>query len=147
MAADLAIDASVSRTMLWLGPLEITPANGYNFSRNGIGPGDSQWRRTTVSTPYIKGRTLTHAVKDVQNVPVKMTVEGANTAQLTARIQTLIEAFSQFQYTLSFTLDSITYNWICEPADINVGNSGAWDDLMIRSHMQPVSMTIPRKPD
>lgn len=147
MGCDFDINVEVSRAELSLGSLTLSPDNGYHIARDGIGPGDAQWRRISVESPYTSGRFLTHAVRDTQTVPLNLRVVGATNIQVFDRIHTLSAAFSQFQYTMLVTIDGVDFNWICEPADMTVGDSGAFTDLTLRSHQIKVGLSIPRKPD
>jgi hypothetical protein len=138
---------TIGRASLGLGNLFLNDETGWNFDRNGINPGPRSLRRTTVETPYIKGRTLVHAVPDVQIATLKLYVTGANTNEIVSKINTLQTAVTQFQYLMAVEIDGFTWIWNCEPADITVGDGGAYEDLWLRSGIQRVTLDIPRKPD
>lgn len=126
--------------------LILEPDTGYYIARDGIGPGAVSWRRDTVTSPYVGGDVLVHAVKDVQVIPVNLRVVGTTAEDLHTKIQTLTDAVSQFSYTVTAVIDNVEYEWTCQPADWSVGSSGAWMDMHLRSLTQPVTLSIPRQP-
>lgn len=146
MATDFDVTVTVSRSELSLGSLVLSADTGYYVSRKGIGPGDVSQRRITVDTPFTSGRTLVHAVKDVVTSPVDVRVVGTSVDQLFSKIDQLTAAFSQFRYSVQIDIEGHVETWVCEPADYAVGSSGAYDDLMIRSNMQMVKLSVPHKP-
>lgn len=138
---------AISRTSLGLGTLHLRPDTGYRISRNGIGPGGQEFERSHASSIYVNGDYLTHKRKGMQRVQMVVRVTAANANQLHSRIQSLVEAVDQYQFTMTVTIDGIVFEWKCEAADWVIGDSGAWDDLMLRSNTQYVSLDIPRFPD
>jgi hypothetical protein len=145
--SDLDVSVVISRGSL--GPLQVnSAANGYKVIRDGFGPGDVQWKRKTAESIFIHGRTLVNAVMEQSNAVLEVRVTGNSRQNLMDRIKTLIYALSQETYTITTYIDGAqTGAWTCEPADISVGNSGAWEDLHIRSNTQVVRADIPRLPN
>lgn len=120
---------------------------GYNIARNGIGPGAVSWRRITVQSPFVSGRTLVHAIRDVGEVPIKLRVVGDDAEDVHEKINALLQAVSQFSYTITVDIDGVVYSWEAEPADWSVGEGGSWQDLHLRSNTQDVSLSIPVNPN
>jgi hypothetical protein len=113
---------TVGRTMLGLGALSL-PSSSLDFGH--ISEGGRQWDKQFATSPFVHGRTLTSARIEPSTLsfPVyAMLAPGASVASLDSATSTLVEALSQFAYTLSLTATdaagSLTYTWACEPADI-----------------------------
>lgn len=139
-------DGLITRSELALSPLAFTPANGYFIQRDSFGPGESSNRTTYVESPYVIGKTMTHAVKDHQTLSLTVRVQGTDHADMISKMTTLCEAFEQFNYTLTVVIDGISYTYDCDTADYSVGDSGNLKDLWIRSATQLVAFDVPHKP-
>ena len=144
--ADLDIELTVTRDELALADLTVSRANGYSIVKEGIGPGRSTWRRITTTSPWVHGNQLVHAVREAPSMQVAVRVTGTSHSNLWTRINTLTDAFSQFDYDLTFTIEGVTFTWDrCQPADFSVGNDGQIDDRMIRSLKQEVRFLVERR--
>lgn len=119
---------------------------GYNIARNGVGPGPASWRRITVQSPFVSGRTLVHAVRDVGNIDLRLRAVATSAVELHQKINDLLQAVSQFSYTITVEIDGVVYSWEAEPADWSVGEGGSWQDLHLRSNTQDISLSIPVNP-
>lgn len=118
----------------------------YSLIRDGIGPGQMTWRRTTVQSPYLHGRFVVNTVKDTPQVNVNIRVKGTTYAWMAYYTENLLEAFEQRSYQLAITIDGENHTWLCEPADYSVGDAGQFQDLGFRSHQQEVHLVVPRYP-
>ncbi len=143
---DFPIHVTIGRPSLGLGNLFLNADTGWSFDRNGIGNGEKTMRRTTVETPYVNGRTLVHAVPDTETATIKAIVKGANPTDVISKINVLEAAVSQFQYLMAVEIAGYTWIWNCEPADMTIGDGGAYEDLWLRSNMQRVTLSVPHKP-
>lgn len=143
--SNLNLTIAVTRTLLALDPLYLDgTGNGYEIFK--LGPGSTSWRKEVVESPYTHGNTLVSAVKDIQNAPLGVRVRGSSAAQLDSRLDTLLDAFSQFSYYLSVVIDGETKVWLCEPADWSVGEDGEFNKFHLMAKIYEVSFDIPRQP-
>lgn len=143
--ADLTLDASVTRTELSLSALDLVQDGIYDLV-DGTGPGSSSWRREAATSPYMHGDAQVSAVLDVMRAPLVMRVYGSTHSQLDSRIADLLNAFSQFEYTLTLVIGGVTHQWLCNQADYAVGDGGAIDKFPMMVRQQIVHFEIPRQP-
>lgn len=137
----------VSRTDLALPPLELWQPGKYVITDDSFGPGQQTYRRTFVDSPWVAGRFLTAAVKDVQIVPAVIQVQAPDEAALTANIKELIDAVTQFSFTMTSTQHGLGVQaWRCERADYAIGAAGVIVDFDLIFNEQPVALSIPRSP-
>lgn len=103
------------------------------------------WRRTFATAPYVHGRLLTGAVLEQAEIPMPVRAQAATPQQLHQLVVDLVEAISQFTYTLTLDLDGVVTTWSCEPADYAPGG-----DVYYRAHTsdyrQHVQLTVPVYP-
>lgn len=144
--ADMQVDGVITRTELALSNLAFNSTNGYYVARDGFGPGEVSHRTTYAQSPYVIGQTMTHAVKDLQTSTLKVRVKGDTQAEMYTRLETLCEAFEQFNYTLTLIINGETFTYDCDTANYSVGNGGDLEDLWLRSNTQMVAFEIPHKP-
>lgn len=143
MAITLFVD--ITRTLLSLSPLVLEdPTNGYSVFK--LGPGDASWRNETVESAYAHGHTLVSAVKDIQRAPLGVRVRGSSASQLDSRLDTLLDAFSQFVYYVGVITDGVTKVWQCDPADWTIGEAGEFNKYHMMAKIYEVSLIIPRQP-
>ena len=127
--------------------LDINETNGYYIQRDGFGPGEVSFRREDIKSPYMRGTYNVHAVKDQMTSTLRIRVDGGGTvSQTISRLETLVEAFEQWQYTLTINIGGVSWQYVCDAADYAVGNNGSLEDLWLRSHMQMVTFQIPHRP-
>lgn len=142
---DIAISYAITRGELGLADLALQDlANGYEVIE--FGPGSRSWRKETVKSAYVHGETLVSAVMDVQVAPLKMRVRGSTHAIADSRLKTVLDAFSQFVYSIGVVIDGVTWIWTCQPADISVGESGDINKFQWMAKMFEVTASIPRNP-
>lgn len=120
------------------------PANGYSIV--SLGPGATSWRRETVKSPWVHGETLVGAVMDAQVAPLTVRVFAATAATKATRLDAMLDAFSQFEYALAVVINGVVYNWICQPADWSIGDSGEFSKYHEMAHISEVALSIPRNP-
>lgn len=139
-------DGIITRAELSLANFAFGPANGYYIQRGGFGPGEVSHRTTYAESPYVIGKTLTHAVKDLMTSTLIIRVEGTDHSDMMDKTEELCEAFEQFAYTLTIIIDGESYTYACDTADYSIGDGGQLDDLWLRSATQLVSFEVPHKP-
>lgn len=110
-----------------------------------IGPGQIVRRREVATSPYTQGRTLVRAVKDVMTSTATIRAYGSTAAELETRTAAMLDAFDQFSFTFTFTVDGVTKTWTCECADYGPLN-GLFDPLELRQFQQAYAFSIPRHP-
>lgn len=136
----------VTRTALSLSDLQLWNPGTFTVLGDTFGPGGQVRRRETVTSPYVKGRTLLHSVEDVQDARLDVEVGSTSGSGLSTNVGVLLAAFRQSIYTLTAVWDDVTVAWTCEPADYSVGPQGVLDDLGMKFFTVTVSLTVPRSP-
>lgn len=141
----LTLACEISRTELALANLALEDeANGYEIV--SLGPGALSWRRETVRSPYVHGETLVTAVKDLSIAPMTVRVKASSAATLDTRLDALLDAFAQFEYSIGVTIDGVSKIWTCQPADLSVGDGGEFNKYQLMAKMYEVTLSIPRHP-
>lgn len=144
---DVSLSVTVTRTHLSLPVLQLEDPGVYRVMDDTLGPGSFSWRKQTVESPYVHGRTVVNAVKDVQIAPLGVLVYGSTQALLHTRMGALARAFEQWDYTMTVTIDgTVVGQWTCEAADYAVGGDGAFAGKSMLSKVQPMTFQIPRHP-
>ncbi len=144
MPNDLNASMVCTRTELSEANLEISIDNGYYVIRDGMGPGAIQYRRITAESPFVAGRVPVHIVPDTITLMPYIRVRGSSLSDLADKVVDLTNAFTQFQYTLSFAIEGeFAAEYRCEAADYTVGNGGQFEDLKLRSFLQDVQFDVP----
>lgn len=143
---DMPLSLSVTRSELSLGDLDIIPANGYRVARHGIGPGALTMMRVTAESPFVHGQTLVHAKKNSVDMSLNIKVEGSSTYDALEKLNTLTDAFTQFEYEVYGEVDGYPFNWLCDCADFEIGDGGQWNELLLMSSIQYVRFTFNRQP-
>lgn len=140
--AELTVAASVTRTELQLGDLNIDDGTSFTLAQ-GLRIGSVTWRRETVQSPFVEGRIPVHEVKDAAESTVVVYVHGTSNAILNQNVGTLLDAFTkQYTYDLKLTVNSVNYQWVCERADYEV----AFATAALNALLVPVSLSFHRKP-
>lgn len=140
--ANLTVSAQVSRTSG--GPLQLSNPGVYEVV--SVGPGGRSWRRHTVEGRYQHGRRLIGAVLETGTAVLVVRVYGSSWSQVSSRATTLINAFSAQSYTLQVTINGVTTQWECEPADVSLVGGDSWQKFHAMSNMQEYQILIPRHP-
>jgi len=149
MANDLPVSYTITRSELSLSTLQLntTPGNNYRVITDSMGTGDISHRRLTADSPWVPGETLVASVKEQVSMPLGIRVTAASNAALKADMTTVVNAFSQFSYTITVTLDSQTWGvYSCQPADFSIGDSGNYQNLQMITYRQEIYLQIPRNP-
>jgi hypothetical protein len=101
------LSVSLSRTLLSLPDLDINDHTNYYIAR--IGDSQVNWRRQTVSSPWIDGTVTTHRSKE--NITRSMSVEvlGDTWQETKSNAKALIDAISQDNFVLTMGMEETTY--------------------------------------
>lgn len=145
----MALDVEITRTELPGSPgnLELN-AGDFRWDPSVSGGGGGViWNRREVSSPYVHGATLVTATKGMVLQPAKVIVLGSSNADLRGNVNDLIEAVSQFDYSITIDADSSdpgieSMTWYCEPADYSTNTYWLEKNQLITE----VMLSIPRQP-
>lgn len=136
----------------------VTPAGGgafpfqvqdtYHLIEGGTSQGSASWRRILGESNYVPGRSVVHAVPDVEIGQVAVRVFGTTQANLQANMDALIVPFTGFDYTVNISFEGFTLNWTgCEPADYQIGSSGeSFSGPHLMSYQQSITFSVPHYP-
>jgi hypothetical protein len=147
--SDLTVTAKITRALVEGGPLadlDFEVDGAYRLVRAGLEPGMVTWRRQRVQSAVIAGAAQVGAVKDIKQGRCAVRVLAPSMALLWSRQATLIAAFEQFAYTLTFTIDGQVLSYACDCADYSPGESGVLDEFGLRSYQQVVTFLWPHHP-
>lgn len=136
----LTVAATISRAELGLGNLQLNQAP-YTITPE-ISPGQVEFRRATVESPYVEGTFSTHVVKGQGQGQVVIDVRESTHAAAQTAIQTLIDAFTQSTFVFTLSLNGTSYAWDCETADYSVG----FAHERLHAIVIPVAFSFPRFP-
>lgn len=143
--ADLSLTGYVTRAELGLANLALNTST-YRVIENSWGPGEVTWRRQVTKSPFIHGELATQMIKETGNTPLGIRVIGSNPTDCFNKMNILLRAFDQFQYSLSFNLEGTIWGYICQAADYTVGEGGVIQKFHIKAYQQEVRFSIPRYP-
>lgn len=104
-----------------------------------------QWEKTAVSSPFYHGEFLVNAVKKQTSITPRVLVFGSSEADVAGKVQTLIDAFSQFSYNVVYVKDSAEYTFVCQPADYLADYR--WLMYEEDIYVMPVSFVCPAHPN
>ena len=146
--ADLVVAASITRTLLSLADLSLEDAGFCKVI--GYDPGPTSKRRVQAKSPTVAGHVQTGSVADTRLIALTLRIYGASKSALDANIQTVVNAFEQFDYQLSVQLDDATVVWACDDAEYRpVRTDGDGVDqvgLSKAAKWQAFAFTIPAQP-
>lgn len=143
--ANLDITGHVTRPELALPDLSLN-TDRYKIIAEGLGPGVVVWDRKYATSPFVHGRYLTNAKKQQGTNILAVRVTGSDKNVVQTHLETLTNAFEQFEYELTTIVEGVTYTYACEPADYTIGNGGAWQRFHLMAYKQEVVFEIPRMP-
>ena len=102
-------------------PLSLNDSTYAIVGANGLDPGSVQWDKKVASSPWVHGERPVHQRKRQGRGTLVVRVKGSTTAALMTALGVLLDAFHQFEYQLSVTLDTEVVTWRCYAADSTVG--------------------------
>lgn len=112
---------TISRTLLSLSNL-VLPTGVIDFMP--VEHGGRHWDRTYAQSPWVHGRTLTGARMQPSSIAVEFFIDttySSSQATHATALDALIDALSQFTYTITQVVGNQTDQWTCEPAEIDPG--------------------------
>ena len=145
-----ALDVSVlvDRSSLSLGQLELNDNTNYTIIRDTLGPGEITRKNIMASSPWISGDVVTYSAREHMMSSIGVRVQGTSMAHLMTLTQAVIEAFEQYNYTVAITIGGETTGvWVCDPANIAIGEGGAFQSLHFIQYQQEIRLQVPRKPN
>lgn len=144
----LVVAGSITRTELGMSVLNLNVAGVCQVV--AYDPGGVTKRRVVAKSPTVSGHAQTGSVADSRSIALTLRFFGATKAALDAQIQTYLNAFEQFSYTLSIQLDDATVQWACDDAEyrpVSPDGDGVHKyGLMAPVRRQMYAFTIPTQP-
>ena len=146
MATTLAVTATV--TPNGGSAFSLQQDGVYHLVEGGTSQGASSWRRIFGQSNYVPGRSLVHAVPDVEIGLLTVRVFGDPLSALETNMNNLIANFTGFDYAVRVDFDGFQINWTgCEPADYSIGTSGvAFSGPHFQANQQTVVFQVPHYP-
>lgn len=126
------------------GNLNIENPGTYRIADLNVG--GISWRRMTAKSPYQHGEFLIGAVKDAETGVISIRSYGSDVETLEANVAALLDAFSQFTYHVSVTIDGVVHEWSCEPADAAMNQDQGFDKFAQEALQQLWTFRFPRSP-
>lgn len=139
--------ASISTTdgslTLTSAPYEILGAESTGGS--GLDIGQVQFSRVWATSAYVAGGVQVLSIPGMVSATLKMYVYDTSQANVQTDLATLIEAFTQDTYTLTFEVGDATYEWTCYNADYQID---PWPLIAVIPTTPRLGVTfdIPRSP-
>ena len=132
----------VSRAELGLANLQLSQVNKYYLPEGTFGPGETGHRRVTSESPMVKGRYPSSIVEAdrVGNIAVHVLSTLEN---LQADCQVVIDAMTQYRYSLAWQWDGLSGTWQCETADWALGQAGILEEKFLQINTQIIHFTVP----
>lgn len=144
MTSTLDLTGSIARTELGLAALSLDVDGTYSivsFSEGGV-----TWRRNAVTGKYQAGRRLIQAQQDSVTDVLLVRVYGSSWVEVNNRVKVLRDAFSQFTYRLTVTINGLARTTECEPADMDVVGEDTRRKGLTFANMREIQFSIPRDP-
>lgn len=141
MSAFTVFEATVTRTSLGKPPLNLNDHVTYVVADKVFG-GQQQWNKQTTKSPYVDGEYLVNAAKGNVQETFTVQVMGPSQSYVMESINDLVDAFSQFTYTLTVVQDDGSVTFTCQPADYTVD----WSRERMWARKALVTFTITRLP-
>jgi hypothetical protein len=113
----MAITLKITRTLLALGDLDLIASGGYEVISDGLTMGEVSQRQDWAKSAYVSGGALMSTIDDIVQSSVQVEVYGSSRADLRTKVTTLMAAFKQTYYTLTWDLDGSSYAWLCYKAN------------------------------
>lgn len=132
----------VSRTDLALPDLQLSETGRLYLPDGTFGGGETAQTRITAESPQVKGRYPSSIVEGSRSGNVSVHVI-SNLTDLQADVQEVIDAMTQFRYTLVWAFDGLTGTWQCEAADWALGESGTLDAAFLKINTQIIHFVVP----
>lgn len=132
----------VSRGSLSLPALQLWQDGRYILPDGTFGGGETGQRRVTSESPQVRGRYASSIVEGGRSGNVSVHVI-SDLSSLQGDVQEVIDAMTQFRYTLDWVFDGLSGVWQCEAADWALGASGTLDVEHLKINTQIVHFVVP----
>ena len=138
---------TIGRTELGLAPLALQdPANGY-FVSDVWKPGGVLWQHyNAAGSAWVNGDRIVGQRKIGVDEVFDVYVQASTPAGLKAKIQAIVDALSQFRYTLTVSWDGANHNYQANGAGEIKYLDDAVDPVLHRAGWVGLEITIPRDP-
>lgn len=123
--------------------LNLNDGINYKVGAASFNESATQLRRTEVTSPYVAGSFLVHAVPQNVVETIEIYCYGSTYAQAAANARAVIEAFSQITFQVKQSIDSGTYTYECNAADYSVKGNNTY----VNSKMIPITFQFQRQPN
>jgi hypothetical protein len=124
------------------GWLNLNDTINYRMTADSFSTYSQSWRRTEVTSPWIAGKYLVHAVPDAVEEAVSVYVMGSSQIQMRSGIDYLIACATQLSYQIRYELDEIRITWDCLASDFSVETSRE----LLNNAMSVVKLSVTRQP-
>jgi hypothetical protein len=124
------------------GWLDLNDTINYRVTAESFNSYSQSWRRTEVTSPWIAGKYLVHAVPDAVEEGVSVYVMGTSQTQMRGSIDYLIACATQLSYQVRYELDEVRVTWDCLAADFSVEMSRE----LLNNAMATVKLSVTRQP-
>lgn len=104
---------------------------------------NKSWRKVVTSSPILGGDYLVHAVPEMVTESISVWVRGQSQTDLNDNFWMLDELFSQFSYSIRWTLNEYREYWRCQLAEASSSRGQVWT----HSQMALSTFQVPRYPD
>lgn len=113
------------------------------FELVAVGASGRTWRRRTVEGRYQHGHVLVGAVLAAESLTIHVRLRGATWVEVQNRYTELVEALSQFTYTVTVDMEGVVRTYTCEPGDIRLVSGDTLSKFHVMASMQEYLLTIP----
>lgn len=138
---------TITRTELGLGPLNLQdPANGFYVSDKWK-PGAIKWQRfEAAGSAWVDGERVVGQRKIGVDEIFTIYVYASTPAGIKAKVQTVLDAISQYRYTLTINWDGDSHVFQANGAGELKYEGDDIDPTLHAAGWQPIELTIPRDP-
>lgn len=137
---------TITRTALSLADLVINDTSAtYRLTPDGLGDPGMTWRLTSMpDSADVHGTEYIAAVLEQSSLPLKVLVMGADAAAVRTARNALTAALSQFDYSITVTVDGQAQTWDCSPASWSLADGVQY--AMVAARLEVMTITVPVYP-
>lgn len=139
---DIDLSVKVSRDALGLAALELTQAPYYVAATPFLGTAIT-WDRQTVNSRWVDSDYTTSRRRGTIQEQMAVEVQCDTMFDLQNAMQTLVDAFTQDNYTLTVTVDGQIWAYDCEAADYT---NLMWTAPRLSACQGQMLLAVPRRP-
>jgi hypothetical protein len=142
VSADVELSVTVSRDSLGLPPLEIATSMDYYLGLQFLGA-NVTWQRQQVESQWLDGAVTTSRHRGMVTEQIAVEVTSTNLFGVQARINELIQAFTQDSFNLTVIADGATRQYRAEAADYQ---DLSWTTPRMAGAQGQILLSVPRQP-